>query len=123
MESAAGILGPVLDYGAIMTTTALIVLCTCPDSSAADAIATALLEARLAACVNRIEGVESLYRWEGSIRKDQEVLLLIKTTAVAFDKVESTISDLHPYELPEIIGVPVTQGSAPYLDWLTKSVG
>ncbi|MEE9135303.1 MAG: divalent-cation tolerance protein CutA, partial [Gammaproteobacteria bacterium] len=66
---------------------------------------------------------ESLYRWEGSIQKDQEVLLLIKTTAVAFGEVESTISDLHPYELPEIIGVPVTQGSAPYLDWLTKSVG
>ncbi len=106
-----------------MTTTPLIVLCTCPDITAADAIATALLEARLAACVNRIEGVESLYRWEGSIQKDQEVLLLIKTTAVAFDKVESAISDLHPYELPEIIGVPVTQGSAPYLDWLTKSVG
>ncbi len=106
-----------------MTTTPLIVLCTCPDITAADAIATALLEARLAACVNRIEGVESLYRWEGSIQKDQEVLLLIKTTAVAFGEVESTISDLHPYELPEIIGVPVTQGSAPYLDWLTKSVG
>jgi len=106
-----------------MTTTPLIVLCTCPDITAADAIATALLDARLAACVNRIEGVESLYRWEGSIQKDQEVLLLIKTTAVAFDKGESAISDLHPYELPEIIGVPVTQGSAPYLDWLTKSVG
>ncbi len=106
-----------------MSTTPLIVLCTCPDITAADAIATALLEARLAACVNRIEGIESLYRWEGSIRKDQEVLLLIKTTAVAFGEVESAISDLHPYELPEIIGVPVTQGSAPYLDWLTKSVG
>ncbi len=106
-----------------MSTTPLIVLCTCPDITAADAIATALLEARLAACVNRIEGIESLYRWEGSIHKDREVLLLIKTTAVAFGEVESTISDLHPYELPEIIGVPVTQGSAPYLDWLTKSVG
>jgi periplasmic divalent cation tolerance protein len=106
-----------------MTTTPLIVLCTCPDGTAADAIASALLEAKLAACVNRINGVESLYRWEGSIQRDQEVLLLIKTTAVAFGQVESAISDLHPYELPEIIGVPVTQGSAPYLDWLTKSVG
>jgi periplasmic divalent cation tolerance protein len=106
-----------------MTTTPLLVLCTCPDGTAADAIASALLEAKLAACVNRINGVESLYRWEGSIQRDQEVLLLIKTTAVAFGQVESAISDLHPYELPEIIGVPVTQGSAPYLDWLTKSVG
>ncbi len=106
-----------------MTTTPLIVLCTCPDGTAADAIAAALLEAGLAACVNRIDGVESLYRWEGTIQRDQEVLLLIKTTAVAFAEVEDAISDLHPYELPEIIGVPVTQGSAPYLDWLTKSVG
>jgi periplasmic divalent cation tolerance protein len=106
-----------------MTTTPLIVLSTSPDGTAADAIATALLEARLAACVNRIDGIESLYRWEGGIQKDQEVLLLIKTTAVAFGEVEKAISDLHPYELPEIIGVPVTQGSAPYLDWLTKSVG
>ena len=106
-----------------MTNTPLIVLCTCPDGTAADAIASALLEAGLAACVNRIDGVESLYRWEGTIQRDQEVLLLIKTTAVAFGEVEDAISDLHPYELPEIIGVPVTQGSAPYLDWLTKSVG
>lgn len=106
-----------------MTTTPLIVLCTCPDGTAADAIATALLEARLAACVNRIDGLESLYRWEGSIQKDREVLLLIKTTSVAFGEVENAISALHPYELPEIIGVPVTQGSAPYLDWLTKSIG
>ena len=106
-----------------MKTTPLIVLCTCPDGTAADAIAAALLEAGLAACVNRIDGVESLYRWEGTIQRDQEVLLLIKTTAVAFGEVEDTISDLHPYELPEIIGVPVTQGSAPYLDWLTKSIG
>ena len=106
-----------------MKTTPLIVLCTCPDGTAADAIASALLEAGLAACVNRIDGVESLYRWEGTIQRDQEVLLLIKTTAVAFSEVEDAISDLHPYELPEIIGVPVTQGSAPYLDWLTKSVG
>jgi len=106
-----------------MKTTPLIVLCTCPDGTAADAIAGALLEAGLAACVNRIDGVESLYRWEGTIQRDREVLLLIKTTAVAFGEVEDAISDLHPYELPEIIGVPVTQGSAPYLDWLTKSVG
>ena len=114
----------------------MIVLCTCPDGTAADAIATALLEARLAdkiderlvrdrlaACVNRIDGLESLYRWEGSVQKDHEVLLLIKTTSVAFGEVENAISALHPYELPEIIGVPVTQGSAPYLDWLTKSIG
>ena len=105
-----------------MTNTPLIVLCTCPDRAAADAIATALLEAELAACVNRIQGVESLYRWESRIQEDQEILLLIKTTAAAFSEVESTVLGLHPYELPEIIGVPVNQGSAPYLDWLTKSI-
>ena len=121
LNSLAGMLWAALDRGRRMNSGPLLVLCACPDSKSATAIATAVLDSRLAACVNRIAVIESLYRWEGRIQRDQEVLLLIKTTADRFDALEQRIAELHPYELPEIIGVPVTLGSAAYLDWLTES--
>ena len=99
----------------------LLILCTCPDRSVASAVTTALLEERLAACVNRVPGIKSTYRWEGHVQEDDEVLLLIKTTANLFARVEDTIRKLHPYELPEVIGVPLTAGSAAYLDWIRSS--
>ena len=99
----------------------LMVLCTCPTQSAADAIATALVEERLAACVNQLPGVRSLYRWKGRVEQDEEVLLLIKTTAERYSKLEETIQGLHPHELPEIIGVPLTIGSEAYFDWIRNS--
>lgn len=102
-------------------TDCLLVLCTCPDRGAANAIATALLEKGLAACVNRVPGVTSMYRWEGHLNSDEEVLLLIKTTAACYPELENTIGKLHPYELPEIVGVPLTVGSADYLDWIRNS--
>jgi periplasmic divalent cation tolerance protein len=101
-----------------MSTDFLLVLCTCPDRSAAKVIATALLEERIAACVNHVHGVESMYRWEGRVEHDDEVLLLIKTTRQMFPKLEETIGRLHPYELPEIIGVPLSAGSEAYLNWI-----
>jgi periplasmic divalent cation tolerance protein len=96
----------------------LLVFCTCPNRSVAVVIATALLEERLAACVNHVPGVQSMYRWEGRVEHDDEVLLLIKTTPELYPKVEGTIGKLHPYELPEIIGVPIAAGSEAYLSWL-----
>jgi len=99
----------------------LLVLCTCPDHRAASAVATALLEKRLAACVNQVPGVRSLFRWKGRIEKDDEVLLLIKTTVDRYADLEETILKLHPYELPEIIGVPLTIGSEAYFDWIRQS--
>lgn len=105
-----------------MSIDALMVLCTCPDRAVADGIATALLERRLAACVNRIEGVESIYRWEGKIERDQEHLLLIKTTAAAYRRVEELIVEMHPNDVPEVIGVSLEQGLARYLDWIADSV-
>jgi periplasmic divalent cation tolerance protein len=99
----------------------ILVLCTCPSLSEADAVATALIEERLAACVNRLPGIKSLYRWEGRVTHDDEILLLIKTSADLFDRLEKTIKTLHPYETPEIIAVPIVAGSAEYLRWIEES--
>ena len=100
----------------------LLVLCTCPTRETASAIATALLEERLAACVNQLPGVKSRYRWEGRIEDDDELMLLIKTTGSHYPAVEAMIRSLHPYEVPEIIGVPLTIGSEAYFDWIRNSV-
>ena len=99
----------------------LLIMCTCPDRSVASAVTTALLEERLAACVNRVTGIKSTYRWKDHVQEDDEVLLLIKTPANLFSRVEDTIRKLHPYELPEVVGVPLTAGSAAYLDWIRSS--
>lgn len=104
-----------------MNTDYLIVLCTCPSAGDADAITTALLEQRLAACVNRVPAVRSMYRWEGRIETDDEVLLVIKTTAQNFDRLEETIVAMHPHDVPEVIGMPVVVGSKAYLDWVEES--
>ncbi len=100
----------------------LLVLCTCPTREAATAIATALLEERLAACVNQVTGVKSLYRWQGRVEDDDELMLLIKTTSARFPALEEMIRNLHPYEVPEIIGIPLTIGSEAYFDWIRNSV-
>ncbi|MBM4195497.1 MAG: divalent-cation tolerance protein CutA [Gammaproteobacteria bacterium] len=100
---------------------ALVVLCTCPGDSVAAEIATGLLEDRLAACVTRVPGVKSWYHWEGQIQRDDEVLLVIKSTRDRYAAVEAQIRKLHPYEVPEIIALPVAFGSAAYLDWVQES--
>ncbi|MEX2480298.1 MAG: divalent-cation tolerance protein CutA [Gammaproteobacteria bacterium] len=104
------------------TSTAIIALCTCPDAETAERLARAVVEARHAACVNVIEGVRSVYRWEGAVTSDREVLLVAKTTAEAWPGLAALWREAHPYELPEIIAVPVTLGSADYLTWLSDSV-
>ena len=101
-----------------MAVDALLVLCTCPDSASAAAVATALLEEKLAACVNRVPGIRSVYRWQDHVEKDDEVLLLIKTRPALYADVERTILQLHPYEVPEVIGLPVSVGSEAYLKWI-----
>jgi periplasmic divalent cation tolerance protein len=99
----------------------LIVLCTCPDEATAERVAGALVEERLAACVNAIAGVSSTYRWQGKVERDREVLLLIKTTDSAYDRIEDRIRELHPYELPETVAVPIVRGSRAYLRWLQEA--
>lgn len=98
----------------------LICLCTCPDEASAAAIAGALVQERLAACVNRLPGVRSTYRWEGRVEESGEVLLLIKTTQDRLDELIARVQALHPYELPELIAVPAQGGLAPYLDWVVE---
>lgn len=97
----------------------LLTLCTCPDTESADAIATALVEQRLAACVNILPGLTSVYQWDGKIQHDAEVLLLIKTTEQQIETLTARVHELHPYELPEIIAVPVTRGLPQYLKWVS----
>ena len=100
----------------------ILVLTTCANPTEADELAAALVEERLAACVNRLEGVVSTYRWKSSLERDQETLVLIKTTEGRFDELESAIRDRTSYELPELIAVPVIRGSSAYLEWLEASV-
>lgn len=95
---------------------------TCANPTEADELATALVEARLAACVSRLEGIVSTYRWKSKLERDQETLVLIKTTEGRFDELESAIRDRTSYELPELIAVPVCKGSSAYLDWLDSCV-
>jgi len=105
-----------------MTTNAyILVLCTCPSHTTADAVTTALLEERLAACVNRLPGIQSSYRWEGRLTHDDEILLFIKTSQRLFERLEKTIKTLHPYATPEIIAVPIVAGAADYLRWIEAS--
>lgn len=99
-----------------------LLLCTCPDAADAARIARALVEARLAACVSRLDGLVSTYRWEGGVQEDGEVLLLIKTTQAAFAPLRERLLALHPYDVPELIAVPVERGHDAYLDWLRQSV-
>ena len=96
----------------------LLVLCMVPNEAAATAIAHALVEERLAACVNCLPGAVSTFRWEGRVQSEAELLLLIKTTTACFDALSARIVALHPYELPEVIAVDVSHGLDRYLIWV-----
>jgi periplasmic divalent cation tolerance protein len=100
----------------------LVVLCACPDDATARRIAEALVSEHLAACVNRMAGVQSTYRWQGQVRDEPEVLLLIKTLRRRFEALELRLKALHPYDVPEIIALPVTTGSVEYLAWIATEV-
>ena len=101
---------------------AILVLCTCPEGDSADRIATAVVEANLAACVNRLSAVTSTYRWKGTLQRDNEVLLLIKSTRTRFEALRDRIVAMHPYELPEVIAVDIALGLAGYLRWIDEAV-
>ena len=101
---------------------ALLVLCTCPDEASAARIAQALVAERLAACVTRLPGARSVYRWQGAIEQADEVQLLIKTARAGFEPLRTRLAALHPYAVPEILALPVEAGHAPYLDWLAAQV-
>ncbi len=96
----------------------LIILCTCPDQTTAEDIASHLVRHKLAACINIIAGVTSIYEWHGKIEKTQEYQLVIKSHSDKYSSIEEEIKSLHPYELPEIIAVPIERGHPDYLQWI-----
>lgn len=100
----------------------LLVFCTFPDEAVARSVATTLVEEQLVACVNLNPGVTSIYRWEGKVETAGEVLALMKTTPAAYDALEARLQALHPYEVPEILAVPVERGLPTYLRWVEESV-
>jgi periplasmic divalent cation tolerance protein len=97
---------------------AIIAFCTCPDEISAARIADALVDERLAACVNRLPGIVSTYRWQGALCHDSEQLLVIKSTHERFAALRERILALHPYELPEVIALDVVAGLDRYLTWI-----
>jgi len=97
---------------------ALVVLTNLPDRAVAERLAAALVEQRVAACVNILAPCRSVYRWQGSVQHDEEHPLLIKTTRAAYPALEAAIRALHPYALPEIVAMPVELGLAEYLHWV-----
>jgi len=102
---------------------AFVVLCTCPDEAVARQLAHRLVDERLAACVNRVPGLVSTYAWEGAVQEDREVLLIIKTLENTLVALEQRLRELHPYDVPEVIALPIAGGSERYLSWLAESVG
>ena len=101
---------------------AIVVFMTAANGEEAARLADMLVGAHLAACVQILPEIESVYRWEGKIERQSEVLLLAKTTRAEFDELEREVRALHSYDTPEIVAVSVTDGSAPYLEWLNSSV-
>lgn len=100
-----------------------LIFCTCPDQTIAENLANSLVEEALAACVNIVSGITSVYQWQGKREMGTEVLLLIKTRDELYSQLEKRITELHPYELPEIISVSLNEGFPAYLDWITQNTG
>lgn len=97
-----------------------VVFVTAGNDESARRIAGALVESRLAACVNIVGGIRSVYRWEGKIADDEESLLIIKTWTDRFEELKKKVIEVHTYDVPEIVGFPLAAGNAAYLEWLFK---
>ncbi len=101
---------------------AKIVYITCPDLDTAREIGRAMVEAKLAACANILPAMESIYFWKETLQTDHEAVLLLKTTAEAVPQLVARVADLHPYDLPAIVALPIEQGYPPYLDWIFREI-
>jgi periplasmic divalent cation tolerance protein len=101
-----------------MTSAARVVLITAPDAEVAARIGRALVEERLAACANLVPGIRSIYRWEGEVQDDPEVLLVVKTQQERCQALAARVEALHPYELPEVVVLPIEGGGDRYLAWI-----
>lgn len=105
-----------------MTTGYQIVYCTCPDHATAEKIATQLVKEKLAACINIIPHLTSIYHWKGEVKKGNEVLMMIKTHTDKMTLLEETIIGLHPYDFPELISINIESGNRAYLEWVHNVV-
>lgn len=101
----------------------IVVFITAPNEDDAAVMAKTLVESRLAACVNIIRNIRSIYSWQGNIEDDSEVLMIVKTRKELFEGLSSKVRELHSYDVPEIIAIPITDGSKDYLKWLKDSTG
>jgi periplasmic divalent cation tolerance protein len=104
----------------MQTPSTLLVLTTLPDQASARELARQLVEARLAACVNLMSPCLSIYRWQGQLKEDEEIPIIIKTCADNYDRIEAFVRERHPYELPELVALDITHGLPAYLAWLTE---
>lgn len=104
-------------------TDAMLVLTTLPNADAAAEMARSIVEERLAACANLFPALRSIYKWQAKLEDQNEVLVLFKTRQEHFDRLRARILELHPYEVPEVLAIPVEQGYQPYLDWLARETG
>lgn len=104
-----------------MSSEFLVVWCACPDRHSAWTIARHLVDQRLAACVTMVPGATSVYRWHGEIKQADEFVLMIKTRQSAYAQLEAAIEALHPYDVPEVLAVPIARGASNYLSWLEES--
>jgi periplasmic divalent cation tolerance protein len=100
-----------------------LVLMTAPDRAVAERIVQTLVEERLAACGNIVPGVVSIYRWQGAVQRDDEVLVVLKTTPARTGAVMARVPALHPYDVPEVLVLPVVDGLPPYVRWVVASCG
>lgn len=105
-----------------MDTEAIVVLVTFPDREGAEKLARALVEERLIACANLLSPIRSIYRWEGKVEEGEEILLVLKSSKPRFEALRARIVELHPYDCPEVLSLPVEKGHPPYLDWIAASV-
>jgi periplasmic divalent cation tolerance protein len=101
----------------------IVVLSTCSDREEAQRIANGLVERKLAACVNIVPGVESVYHWKGAVERSPEFLLIIKSNRESFEKLSSVLAGLHSYEVAEALALPIVDGSENYLAWLDRELG
>jgi periplasmic divalent cation tolerance protein len=100
----------------------IVVLSTCTSAEEGERIARSLVEKRLAACVNLVPGVRSIYRWKGAIEDSPEALLVIKSSRALFEELRAEIEKLHSYEMPEVIAMQIVDGAEAYLDWMSQAL-
>lgn len=105
-----------------MVEQAFVVLCTCPDRAVAEHLAQGLVAGKLAACVNIMPGIRSVYWWDGAVESSDEVLMMCKTTGERYPALERWLVNEHPYDVPEVVALPIEAGSDAYLDWIRKNV-